>query len=298
MNNKKTVFAFLVCTVLCAAVFAQNEGDFKTDGKGTITKYEGWDTKIVIPAQIGGMPVTGIGDKAFTNMGITSVTLPTGIKLIGSEAFAFNKLTTLTIPAGVEKIGYNAFLENQLKTIVLGTNVNFERDHFGTFLYYEYFCNGRKAGTYDTTVRYTEKKVGDYWFYETKYGAVLTLYTGNEGARLIIPGKLGNAVVKGIDGGFSSNKGISRVQLPDSLVFIGSRAFEANDLTSVTIPNSVTSIGESAFSSNRLTSVTFEGTITSVDFGYTFVGDLLDKYLAGGVGTYTRTANGSTWTKQ
>jgi len=37
--------------------------------------------------------------------------------------------------------------------------------------------------------------------------------------------------------------------------------------------------------------------ITSVSKN-SFPGDLQAKYLAGGAGTYTRPANGSTWTKQ
>jgi len=31
---------------------------------------------------------------------------------------------------------------------------------------------------------------------------------------------------------------------------------------------------------------------------YSFPGDLRDKYLAGGIGTYTRENGGSTWTKK
>jgi hypothetical protein len=395
MNNKKTVFAFLLCTVLCAAVFAQNESDFKIHDYETrdtsvaryITKYEGWDTKIVIPAQIGGVPVTGIDDGAFKNMGITSLTLPAGIKYISEGAFADNKLTTVTIPTnvGIEK---NAFSNNQLtsltigngctiwddafsnnrlttltigngctiygapfstgnlKNIVLGANIDFENGTFGDFLFFEYIFNGKKAGTYDRTVRYTKKKEGDYEFYETKYGTVIVKYTGNESNRLIIPGKLGNAVVKGIYGekGYSMNsqeiiigafmeKDISRMQLPDSLIYIGERAFFFNKLTSVTIPNTVTYIGDYAFSNrdgyvgNELTSVTipngvtyigneafsrtgltsgvtFEGADTRLH-NKTFDGDLYSKYHAGGSGTYIVTEKDDrfgyypkTWTKQ
>jgi hypothetical protein len=300
MKNNKTVLMFMVCTVLCAAVFAQNEGDFKTNGNGTITKYEGWDTRIVIPAQIGGVPVIGIGDRAFKNMGITSVTLPAGIKYIGKEAFHTNKITTLTIPAGVIidrdafsnnqltglTIGNgcifptsNVFRNNNLRNITLGVNIIFKMDTFGVFLFYEYYCNSAKAGTYDATVRYTEKTEGDYRFVETKYGAVIVRYTGNDGNRLIIPGKLGNAVVKGIGGFFMENnrwtgagafwnKEISRMQLPDSLIFIGESAFRSNQLTSVTIPNNVIYIGDDAFSDNQLTSVTIpNGVIFLSGFG-------------------------------
>jgi len=206
------------CSVLLFKCFRYWCSSVPKYANGTITKYEGWDTKIVIPAQIGGVSVTAIGDGAFKNMGITSVTLPAGIKYIGEEAFASNKITTVTIPAGVI-IGESAFSSNQLtsltigngctingypfstsnlKNIVLGANINFERKPFGSFLFFDYLFNGKKAGTYDASVRYTTKKEGNYEFYETKYGAVIVKYNGNEGNRLIIPGKLGNAVVKGI----------------------------------------------------------------------------------------------------
>jgi hypothetical protein len=58
----------------------------------------------------------------------------------------------------------------------------------------------------------------------------------------------------------------------------------------------------------NLASVTFQGTIGRYsigggeDYGYpTFNGDLKNKYLAGGIGTYTTTApvgRNSSWTKQ
>ena len=259
---KKIITALLVCTVLCTVVFAQNASDFKIDEKGTITKYEGWDTKVVIPAQINGVPVMGIGREAFGNMGITSITLPASIKRIDSYAFASNKLTTVTIPANVV-ISENAFARNQLKTIVLGANVDFG-SAFGEYVYYEYLCNGKKAGTYDVTVTAALKQEGDYRFFETRYGAVISSYRGNEGNRLIIPGKLGNSVVKIIGPVAFETKRISRMQLPDSLIHIENRAFSQNQLTSVTIPNSVISIGEAAFYRNELTSVTIGNSVTSI----------------------------------
>jgi hypothetical protein len=85
--------------------------------------------------------------------------------------------------------------------------------------------------------------------------------------------------------------------------------YGCSDLTSVTIPPSVTSIGDSAFyRCSSLTSVTFQGMITSNNFssyafGYSYdegyIGDLRNKYLAGGIGTYTRpdTTN-LIWTKE
>jgi hypothetical protein len=85
---------------------------------------------------------------------------------------------------------------------------------------------------------------------------------------------------------------------------IGSYAFYyCSGLTSVTIPNSVTSIGTQAFYyCSGLTSVTFAtgSNITSDNFdSSSFPGDLRDKYLVSGAGTYTRASGGYTiWTKQ
>jgi len=74
-------------------------------------------------------------------------------------------------------------------------------------------------------------------------------------------------------------------------------------ITSITIPDSVTSIEEWAFVYCSLTSVKFEGTIASINFAggpntwKAFDGDLREKYIVGGIGTYTIGANGY-WSKQ
>jgi len=274
---KKIATILLTFTIFCTAVYAQNEKDFKINSDGTITGYEGWDTAIVIPAQIGGITVTGINESAFKNMGLISVTLPVGIKHIGKEAFAINNITTVTIPSGVEiaeqafsynkltsiTIGndvfinsINAFEKNNIKNIVLGMNVYFIRDTFNKYLYYEYLCNSRKAGTYDNSITYDIKREREYNFIVTKYGVVIINYFGNEGNRLIIPNQLSGTIVKGIGEGAFAEKNVSRMQLPDSIVYIDYDAFIKNRLTSVTIPDSVLFIGNSAFRENQLTSVT------------------------------------------
>ena len=74
--------------------------------------------------------------------------------------------------------------------------------------------------------------------------------------------------------------------------------FYCESLTSITIPNSVTSIGEEVFKyCTNLTSVTFQGTIPSSGLDE-LIGDLRGKYLAEGIGTYTRSNGSDTWTKQ
>ena len=104
---------------------------------------------------------------------------------------------------------------------------------------------------------------------------------------------------------FANCTSLTSITIPSSITSIGDAAFsDCTSLTSITIPNSVTSIGEWAFGNcTSLTSVTFEGTIASAQFAtnQTFYGDLREKYLAGGIGTYTTTAPVdyySKWTKQ
>ncbi len=115
-----------------------------------ITGYTGMATSVDIPGTItdGGIEytVTHIGDRAFFENALTSVTIPNGVTHIGNEAFrdsglsghleipnsvtsieddAFNSrdvsagLTSVTIPNSVTRIGQRAFAGNRLKSVTL-----------------------------------------------------------------------------------------------------------------------------------------------------------------------------------
>lgn len=95
--------------------------------------YNNRPTKINIPAQIGGVPVSAIGDHAFQRSALEVISLPEGMKTIGASAFkncrylreihlparipaiekecfsACEDLREIALPAGVLRIGQGAF---------------------------------------------------------------------------------------------------------------------------------------------------------------------------------------------
>ena len=64
--------------------------------------------------------VTAIGESAFQNSRIESITLPDGLKSIGRYAFSgCSNLTSLTLPEGLQRIDESAFYGSKLQNIVI-----------------------------------------------------------------------------------------------------------------------------------------------------------------------------------
>ena len=165
--NKIIALLFVIGLGLGAAISAQNAAaDFQTDGNGTITGYNGRSDTAVIPAQIGGKPVTAIGEGSFQEKNLKSVTIPNNVKTIGDRSFYQNKLTSVvipdigrgafygnqltsvTIPDSVTSIGDYAFWGNQLASVTIPLNVRLGNVVTGTGFESYYNENGKKAGTY------------------------------------------------------------------------------------------------------------------------------------------------------
>ena len=56
--------------------------------------------------------VTSIGQSAFCDNQLTSVTIPSSVTSIGDYAFKSNQLTSVTIPSSVTSIGKRAFFKD------------------------------------------------------------------------------------------------------------------------------------------------------------------------------------------
>jgi hypothetical protein len=88
-----------------------------------ISKYTGKETDVVIPSIIENVTVNYIGNAAFANKELTSVTIPDSVTTIGMNAFYGNQLTDVTIGSGVTRIESRAFANNQLASVIIPENV-------------------------------------------------------------------------------------------------------------------------------------------------------------------------------
>jgi hypothetical protein len=238
---------------------------------------------IAVPGKISGaitIPygVTSIGDAAFSGCsGLTSVTIPNSVTSIGKDAFSgCTSLTGITIPNSVTWMDSAFSGCTSLTSVIIPDSVTYSNSRAFSF------CTSLTSVTIGNSLVY----ISPYTFYYCR------------GLTSVI---IGDSVTSIGTHAFENCSSLTSVTIPDRVTSIEDWAFSGTGLTSVTIPDRVTSIGKYAFPG--ISSVTFQGTITASGFdtdGFYDGGDLRDKYLAGGVGTYTYTnASGSyEWTKQ
>lgn len=211
---------FLICLGPAASLALQNDFAITELENGTciISGYSGEASSVIIPNEIEGKTVVGIGEYAFLNCKtIEEVQIP-DIHVSQNHPFLRyendclidkrnNRLilfcgqqSSFTIPSGISIIGYDAFYGRyNLQTVIIpGTVEIIENGAFS-------FC------------RYLES---------------VTLMEG----------------VQRIDElAFSSCSHLKTVNFPQSLTEIGEEAFSYTDLEYVVIPPSVKQIGQNAF---------------------------------------------------
>ena len=67
--------------------------------------------------------ITSIGQSAFSNCALTTISIPTGISSINAFTFAFNNITSVVIPNNVTSIGNSAFTANDLTNLTLSNSI-------------------------------------------------------------------------------------------------------------------------------------------------------------------------------
>ncbi len=92
--------------------------DFIFDGEiGKIIDYVGARKDVIIPNKIYGEEVKIIGEDAFKDKGIESISFPSTLTQIEARAFSNNKLKKVIIPNSVENVGSSAFSNNEIKEL-------------------------------------------------------------------------------------------------------------------------------------------------------------------------------------
>lgn len=240
--------------------------DFTFDATtGTIKKYNGNDAVVNIPSEINGTPVTTIGNAAFRDSSVTSVTIPASVTEIGSNAFA--GCTNLT-------------------------SVNYAGDWSNLTIQ-----SGNPA-VEDAAKDAANEQLFDFKFTPDNTAVIVTRYNGTA-ADVTIPSRYKGKPVTMIDHAAFFNSVVTSVTIPDSVTSIGDDAFvNCPQLTNISIPNSVTYIGFSAFAHcTSLMTVTYPGSKTQWDDNITkgSNNDVLENHLICAKLEATFTADGTTF---
>ncbi len=273
------------------------------DGAITITGYIGSGGAITIPSTNNGLPVTSIGDYAFSYCSrLKSVIIPSSVTSIGFSAFSYcYNLTNITvnaanpsytsvggvlfdktltmliqypiglagsyaIPSSVTDIDYYAFSScSGLTSVIIPSSVtNFSISAFS------YCYNLTNIAVNAANPNYAS--ANGVLFDKTL--TMLIQFPGGLAGSYAIP----SSVTSIGDAAFASCSGLTNVIIADNVTTIGSAAFAyCYSLKSVTIGSNVTTIGIGAFNGcSRLTNLI----VNAANPSYTSVGGVLfDKTL-------------------
>ncbi len=246
---KKFLTAFIAVAAvtlgLCLTVSAEEftEGFYTytvENGEATITKITGespdGNGDIVIPSELGGCPVTAIGDSACRIRGLSGddpkdvcYVFPPTLKTIGEEAFYYNRnVIGITIQSDLESIGDRAFELVTPSTLTLtgeATAVSKLRGIID-FSYLQKVILGEKV-----TVIEDYAFSGCRGLKDLEIKGRLT-YIGNEAFRYC----------SGLDG----------FEMPDTVEIIGDNIFDSTDICPDRLPSALKSVGNGVYANGDL----------------------------------------------
>lgn len=181
-----------------------NDGSaYSVIGRGNVT-----DTIIMIPSTYNDIPITSIGNGAFSShTDITKVTIPHGVTSIGDNAFSScTSLSSITVPTSVTRLGEYVFYHcDSLTSISLSDNIT----SIGEYAFA--YCTS--LGSINIPKGITQ--VSGHVFYHCSSLTSITLHEG---------------ITRVMWYAFEYCSSLETVRIPKSLTYFGSRAFAMTPL--------------------------------------------------------------------
>ena len=209
-------------------------------------KYQYYPIKeVVIPEG-----VTEIGERAFYYCkNLEKITLPSTLESIDYGAFEYcSKLSNVTLPDGLLKLGYSSFANTGITSITIPSTVN----DIGGSVFEN--CKNLLAVTYNTNENME--------------------YSMFSGCSVLQSVKITGEVEEIASEVFMDCKSLKKINLPNTITYIGHDAFNNSGIKSIDLSElSLSSIEYSTFQNCKyLTNITLPTTITSIGssaFAYT-----------------------------
>lgn len=216
------------------------------NNSATVTGYTGSNLNIIIPDTFNGYPVTAIGNNAFRNSKLKSITLPNSLVTIGRSSFQdCASLTNIILPESVKTIETESFYYcTSLSTITLPENLTSIGDNaFNS-------CSSLRNLHIPSNLSF----IGCYAFENTPWlnelpkgfqivgDNILIDYTGSD-TSITIPQGVKTIAPKTF---YESNA--QNIVIPNSVTIIGDYSFAGCSFHSITLPDSLSIIGKGAFS--------------------------------------------------
>ena len=221
------------------------------DGGAVVTEYNGYETEVVVPEELGGYPVTAIGFGAFNSFRLERVQLPETVKVIEDYAFSWCfALREINFPEGLTSIGLGAFESCALESIHLPASVT----EIGDYAFSD--CSD--------TLRSITVADGNPAF-EAKGNCLIDKET-----KTLLLGCASSVIPEGVSAigknAFIGCSGLKRIALPNGVKWIGECAFaDCEALTTATLPNGLLRIESGAFQRcSSLQSIVIPDSVTSI----------------------------------